>query len=766
MTFDRTNPSHRIALHSLGVALVAVAACSAARDDAAGAGGSGGGAGASSSTTTTTGQGGLLDQGCELDGCPAGQLCVSGACCDEQQACEAACCGAGDVCSFQKCVAPGAPCSNTSQCPDGEYCELGLGDGSTGGSCAVPSGFCLPRPPECANPGDENCVEACEYVPTATFDPTVKYAWPANVEAPVAPYPYDVMMTPLVVQLDDDDCDGEITAMDRADILVTTFSGGAWSSAGVLHALAVKGSNLTELWSAAGIWPVSALAGGDIDGVKGNEVVACGVGGTSVVAFRADGTQLWSVPSMSCYDPAIADLDGDGAPEVVVEGGILAGATGQVKSTFVPTPSGFFTVGDLDGDGSPEVVFANRAYDAQGNLLVDLGAVVTDAGYASPALVDFDLDGKPEVAATHFDSDTFLLWRYDAAQPGGYALLRAPFAADVNPGGPWGWSHGMGSITAGDFDGDGIPDAGFVGFRGYVVLSGAKLMDAAVPGTRDDLAIWWKATDEDNGSTGSAVFDFDGDGKVEVLYNDTERVHIYDGITGEDVVPPFCNTTGSQFEYPVVADVDADGQADLILVANAFANAPAGTPSYICNGTIQSGVRVFGSSSKSWVQTRPIWNQHTYHVTNVEDDGAIPAVETDNWLVSGLDNFRQNKQVGGEFGAPDAVVSVLPACSDEFGVRVIVRNLGSAPMPAGVAVNVYRDAAVPKLLGTVTTTYSLFPLQSATLVLKVGGADAADLASGQAEAFAVVDEAPKKLKECRPDNNRSDAAVVACAPPK
>jgi hypothetical protein len=575
-------------------------------------------------------------------------------------------------------------------------------------------------------------------------------------------------MTPLVVQLDDDDCDGQITAMDAADILVSTFSGGSWSSTGVLHALSVKNGALVELWTAPGVFPVGSLAGADLDGKNGNEIIACGPSGGSVIAFSAGGTMLWSA-NVGCYHPSIADLDGDGKPEVVVEGGILSGTTGQIKARYTTPPTGFFTVGDINGDKTPEIVFANRAYDKNGSLVADLSAKVPASEYSWVALIDMDLDGKPEIVTTHFTNDSIAVWHYDAGQPGRGTVIRSPFKADIQPGGSWPWSNGMGALTAGDFDGDGVPDAGFVGFRGYVVLSGAKIMNSALNTTLSDLSLWSKPTDEDSGSTGSAVFDFDGDGKVEVLYDDTQRVHIFSGATGEDVATPFCNTTGSQFEYPVVADVDADGQADLVLVANAFSNhpnAPATAPTYTCDGTIQSGVRVFGSASGSWVQTRPIWNQHAYHVTNVNDDGTIPKVESSNWQLKGLNNFRQNKQVGKELGAPDAVVSVLPNCGTPFGIRVVVRNIGSAPIPAGATIAVYREGTPsPKPLGTVTTKHSLFPLQSETLVLPMSGPDASDLSSGQAMAFAVVDE-EKKLRECRTDNNQSAPTLVACGIPK
>src|SRR5690606_38423893 len=44
----------------------------------------------------------------------------------------------------------------------------------------------------------------------------------------------------------------------------------------------------------------------------------------------------------------------------------------------------------------------------------------------------------------------------------------------------------------------------------------------------------------------------------------------------------------------------------------------------------------------NWVRARPIWNQQSYHVTNVNADGTVSAVPRLNWLTFGLNNFRQN----------------------------------------------------------------------------------------------------------------------------
>jgi hypothetical protein len=37
-----------------------------------------------------------------------------------------------------------------------------------------------------------------------------------------------------------------------------------------------------------------------------------------------------------------------------------------------------------------------------------------------------------------------------------------------------------------------------------------------------------------------------------------------------------------------------------------------------------------------------MWNQHSYHITNIKDDGTIPATESPNWLR--YNDYRQNVQ--------------------------------------------------------------------------------------------------------------------------
>ena len=78
-------------------------------------------------------------------------------------------------------------------------------------------------------------------------------------------------------------------------------------------------------------------------------------------------------------------------------------------------------------------------------------------------------------------------------------------------------------------------------------------------------------------------------------------------------------------------------------------------------------------------------------MTNVNEDGSIPAGSKPNWSTPGLNNFRQNKQPDSEFGAPDAIVAIEPLCMDpdKYSLVATVRNVGEAALPAGVVVGFY-----------------------------------------------------------------------------
>jgi hypothetical protein len=742
----------------------------------------------SSDGTATDGAGNtdvptFADTGACLNGAPCddgGGVCAGGTCCPSQRACGNACCASGQVCSFQACVTPGAICVDSSDCAPGQYCEFSLGSAADGGTGGTPeagtdagacvggatliTGRCLPSPPVCAadagapDGGALTCLEKCEYHPPATaFSPVLEYAWGGQI---TSPFSSDVMMAPIVLPLEDTNCDGKVDARDIPDIVFTSFTGGAYTTNGTLHSIAVRSGKLVDRWSVpSAINPSTQLAGGDIDGNPGNEVVACGTDG-AVHAYHGDGSAYWTSAAIACQFPSIADLNADGKVEVVVEGGVLDGATGATK---VAKSFGTFVVSDIDGDGLLDIVSSSQGFHADGTLFVD-----TQTPGDWPAIGDFDKDGKPEIVAVYYPTHTVSFWHYDSTQVSKFSWVRQ--GVDINgtavqhcPVGSAGYTTGGGPPTVADFNGDGTPDVALAGGIAYCVIDGSKVVDAAVANAS---TIMWTATTTDcsSAATGSSIFDFNGDGVAEVLYSDEEHLRVYQGPTGT-VEWSTCNTTGTLEEFPLVADVDVDGHADIVVVSNAYAS---GNAEYQCNdGTniAQSGVRVFGDANATWVRTRSIWNEHPYHITNVADDGTIPKNELPNWTQPGLNNFRQNKQPGGEFAAPDAVVSIGPVCGSPFALAATVRNIGEAALPAGVVVGFY--AGKPPggtKLGSMPTLLTLYPAESETLVLPLPNPPAG-VTTGATPVYAVVDDGSPPhpgWHECRTDNNTSAAVSASC----
>jgi hypothetical protein len=56
-------------------------------------------------------------------------------------------------------------------------------------------------------------------------------------------------------------------------------------------------------------------------------------------------------------------------------------------------------------------------------------------------------------------------------------------------------------------------------------------------------------------------------------------------------------------------------------------------------------VQVIRDKEDRWIQARRIWNQHTYHVTNVREDATIPQHEVPHWTL--LNTYRTNAQIEG-----------------------------------------------------------------------------------------------------------------------
>jgi hypothetical protein len=227
----------------------------------------------------------------------------------------------------------------------------------------------------------------------------------------------------------------------------------------------------------------------------------------------------------------------------------------------------------------------------------------------------------------------------------------------------------VGTPTVADFDGDGEPEVGIAGNGTYIVLE------------TDGTTKWQNTTkDYSSGFTGSSVFDFEGDGKAEVVYADEDNVFVYDGETGAVKLQETTHSSATCSEYPAVVDIDNDGHAEIVYTSSAYSGP-------------ENGIRAIGDKDNSWRKGTLAWNQHAFNITNVNDDASIPRYPDVNWET--YNNYRSGDLSAGTGGTlPDAVVSITETCNTEceagdLRLVVVVGNAGMGDLPAGVAVSMY-----------------------------------------------------------------------------
>lgn len=552
----------------------------------------------------------------------------------------------------------------------------------------------------------------------SNFEPELEWAWSGSNS--VMPTHNQVMMTPIVVEVNGDGV---------PDIVFSTYTGRNYTTNAVLRA--ISGANGSDLWTvtdpALRVRGAASVAGADIDGDGLVELCAIPEDGLGILCFENTGAFKFrtSIPQNSHGGISFADLEGDGSVEII-NGNHVFSNTGVLKWVGSDGMGGghagplSFAV-DIDGDGLQEVVNGRAIYRHDGTLKCRGPGI----GHGLAGVGNFDGDSNGEVVVvgqglvTLMDDDCMPIWS-EAIPEGGRG----------------------GAPNIADFDADGQPEIGVAGATRYAVFEA-------------DGNVKWTSVTQDNSSnaTGSSTFDFEGDGRAEVVYADEVRLRIYDGATGVvrfDVE----HASGTLYENPVIVDVDGDDNAEIVVASN--------------NGSFPgpNGIRVFRDRRDGWVNTRRIWNQHAYSVTNINDDGTVPANPIANWLTPGLNTFRANSQGTGAtspFAAADVTVTqVSSACDQTSGTLSLsaqVFNQGDAAVSAGLRVAFYQGnpAAGGTLLGVATLPAVLAAGNSAVATLILTSAP-----GGSAEVWAVADDdgtGTGRETECVETNNAGSGPV-------
>ncbi len=576
----------------------------------------------------------------------------------------------------------------------------------------------------------------------------------------------------------------------------------------------------------AGTWTGVSPAIGDVDHNGTMEILAVD-DQSHVVLVDHEGTTLATsdlpIPSHTSTGGgwggglALADMNGDGNVEVAFGANVFeitkTNGTFSINLRFRGTTtkwgganqnSALSYFANIDADPDLELiagtVFYNYECGSENMTCAGMNTSVILDGYT--ALANLDNDPRPELVMVRKDATLGQsVSIYNIDDNGVLALAAGPMAG-VTPGGnkfggPPTIANFSNKDLAGNPTGDKLPEIG-VAFYGHY-----EVFRPALDGSGDVVGIdrLWATPSHDLSSsvTGSTVFDFEGDGVAEVVYNDECYLWVYDGEDGSwRYATQTTSFTGT--EASLVVDVDSDGSAEIVMIGNdanpstwGCNNIKAGTDwrldevdpkgTYVRPGWVDPdgnltgtyrGLWVWRSANNSWVGTRSLWNQHSYSVSNVCGDegescpagstyGDIPSRRLDNWEVPYLNNARQNIQGEGVLDAPDPTVGVSFRCGSTLEAVVGLKNVGRNPLPVGAEVALYgRDAAgTVTQIGTIKSNESVvYPGGAVELVYELPP-EALD-ESYVVYAELVGDETTYRFVECDASNNRSSEVSVVC----
>ena len=336
---------------------------------------------------------------------------------------------------------------------------------------------------------------------------------------------------------------------------------------------------------------------------------------------------------------SIADFNYDGWPEVYIGNAVYDAATlkrlcqgpfdGNMGRSYRngSSEAGHYAMSfaaNVLGDSIPELICGNTIYnvdlvsrtDTSLNHVTEVKTVTIPTNVpqdGNVAVADFNKDGQLDVLVIIDNSSSET---YDTA----YIYAYNPVTEDIL------FVHGhyartIGFPLVGDIDGDSDLDIVYIDYQSQV--SNSRITAITYNATAG-LQLKWQASHSDqSGQTSMTLFDFNQDDIMEIVYRDESNLRIINGsgkshLTGNDTIP-FYNlytksmSAGTWKEYPVVADVNGDGAAEIV----------------VC-GKVGSGLGYVGGQLwvvggiHPWAPARPVWNQYMYNVTNINKNLTVP----------------------------------------------------------------------------------------------------------------------------------------------
>jgi hypothetical protein len=614
-------------------------------------------------------------------------------------------CGSdGIACGAEGCCTTGNICSDFGRCIPDKACETSE-DCSADSMCAA--NRCQPW--DILPDGVPRFASSCR----TTLDlpsviPEVQCQWPGPTPPAVEPTFVQVIGTPMVVDFNSDDN----PTTSHPSIVFISYTGPFRDNTGVIRVIDGRTCELQD--TIPGEFPFTPqvpVAVGDVNGDGRPDIIAADeepngaavASGLAIFELSASGPTPKFKPMARGRERtastgelsgiALHDVDGDDRPEIFTEKimmrydaeqGLvnasallpqpLEGQGRRQELTTLEPP----TVIDVDGDRIPEVITPQGVFswDTLQTVFVDKSRGGNEPLWRRN---ENDIQGKFMASANLGNFATGLPQGKDSVE-----LVIVGHNGNVwvkTVDGNAQFSMSLPNVAGGppviaDIDGDGRMEFASAGRDTLTVFdldcTPRAFNQQGCGGGRGEQnagGVVWEAPPTQGVTSGIAVFDFNGDGRAEVVYADQCFMRVYDGLDGTVLFStPRMSTT--QWEYPVIADTDGDRQSELVTASN------DNDPTVTCpdvdpqNEKVRfeptHGITVWKEAKDRWAGSRPVWNQHNYFVTNVRDDGTVPPMNQvqSHWQPGGPNSFRQNVQ--GATGKSLAQVDVTTAGAAKF----------------------------------------------------------------------------------------------------
>ncbi len=452
---------------------------------------------------------------------------------------------------------------------------------------------------------------------------------------------------------------------------------------------------------------------------------------------------------------SITDFNYDGWPEVYIGNVIYDVATlkwlcaGPANGNMGRSCRNDFTevgrsampfAADVLGDSIPELICGNTIYnvhiasrtDITLNSVTELKTIAIPASVpqdGSVAVADFNLDGQLDVLVVIDGTpsnieDSSYIYAYDPVTEGIF-FVHSHYARTI------------GFPLVGDIDGDSYIDMVYLDYHTQVSNSRITAI-TYIPAT--GLHPKWQATHGDqSGQTSMTLFDFNQDNIMEIVYRDENNLRIINGsgkshLTGNDTIP-FYNlytknmSAGTWKEYPVVADVNGDGAAEIVVCGKVGSGL----------GWVGGQLWVIGGIHP-WAPARPVWNQYMYNVTNINKDLTVPVPLFDNAtsftdpggvVRRPFNNFLQQATTLDQYGRPFSRMMNVTATNDTnmtyengmFTYSFTFCNDGGQPLNEPFSITYYADSYLGPVIRTEDIYVSLMVNNCLTITTQFTNAE-------------------------------------------